>query len=91
MAEEIVTVQVPFVQTVDDKVYFPGAVEVPMSVAKKLTGLQQAKEDAVAATGNPEAAPLTKEAEGPDVTVGSPSGKKKGGSGSRASDEEGEE
>lgn len=89
MAEEMVKVTLPSVQMVDDKVYFAGEVEVPESVARKLEGQLKAKEEAVAATGNPEAAPLTKEAAGPTVTVGNPAGKKgKGSSDTSGSEDE---
>lgn len=80
-------VQITSVQTLDDKVYFPGEVEVPEQVGKRLQKQMQAKEEAVAATGNPEAAPMTKDAAGPDVGVGAPveSGKKGSGSGGKKS------
>jgi hypothetical protein len=60
-------------QMLDDKVYFPGEdVEVPDDVGKRLNEQMEAQRKAIEATGNEEAAPMTKEAEGPDVNVGEP-------------------
>lgn len=67
-------VNVTSTQMLDDKVYFAGEVEVPDAVGKRLDEQMNAQAQAVEATGNPEAAPMTKEAEGPDVGVGEPKG-----------------
>ncbi len=74
--KELVEVTLATVQTVDSKVYFPGKVSVPPVIAEKLEGRQRAQAEAIAATGNPEAAPMTPEAEGPEVSVGNPIEKK---------------